>query len=223
MKKEIGDRFDALLSRGEELIRKLPRAEYGGIDMWVESQHVPEFHAWMSSAANLVLTLVPAESHYRKEYDRLMENELMEKGLPSDVIQKMYGLLRSAKDEWDAGLLRRVEHVIFASAFDDFLDHASLFHKSNKKMEAAVLASAVLEDTMKKITAKHALPSSGKSLEEQIDALAKAGVLTPVKAKRVRAWAGTRKHAFHDEWDLFDIRDAGDLIDGTRELIDEFL
>jgi hypothetical protein len=50
-----------------------------------------------------------------------------------------------------------------------------------------------------------------------------AGVLTQVKAKRVRSFAGVRNHALHAEWDKFDISDVGAMIKGIRELIEEFL
>jgi len=61
------------------------------------------------------------------------------------------------------------------------------------------------------------------TLDPLIDELVKAGVFTPVKAKRVKAYTGVRNHADHAEWDAFDIRDVGEIINGTRELIEEFL
>ena len=61
------------------------------------------------------------------------------------------------------------------------------------------------------------------SLEPLIDELVKQNIFTPVKAKRVKSFAGVRNHASHAEWDDFDIRDVGELINGTRELIDTFL
>jgi uncharacterized protein YutE (UPF0331/DUF86 family) len=61
------------------------------------------------------------------------------------------------------------------------------------------------------------------SIEPLIDELVKAGVFTPVKAKRIKAYAGVRNHALHAEWDDFDSRDVGEMVQGIRELIDEFL
>ncbi len=108
-------------------------------------------------------------------------------------------------------------------SFDSFLDHAAQYHKGNKKIEAAVLGSAVLEDTVKKIAVKYGPNPGGFSLEELIDNLVKAGVITEVKAKRIRSYAGVRNSALHAEWDKFDIQDVGQLIKGTRELIEQFL
>ena len=98
-----------------------------------------------------------------------------------------------------------------------------MYHKGNRKTEASVLASAILEDSVKKIASRHGIKTGGVSLDPLIDELVKAGVFTLVKAKRVRGCAAVRNHALHAEWDEFDIRDVGELIKGTRELIEEFL
>ncbi|WP_116003380.1 MULTISPECIES: hypothetical protein [unclassified Simplicispira] len=58
----------------------------------------------------------------------------------------MHVLLSSLKDEAEHGLLRRLEDVVVATTFDDFLDHAEAFHRANKAREAGVLAAIVLED-----------------------------------------------------------------------------
>lgn len=177
----------------------------------------------MTSAANLVSIAASQGSYFRDELLRITTNDQLKGGVPWALVQKMQGLLTSLKDEAAHGLLRRLEDVVVATAFDDFLDHAEAFHKGNKAREAGVLAAIVLEDTIKRIASKNSVSASGLSLEQLIDELVKVGVFTPVKAKRVKAYAGVRNPALHAEWDKFDIRDAGELIFGTRELIDNFL
>ena len=143
--------------------------------------------------------------------------------MPILAVQKIFGLLLAVKDEWDRGLLRKIEYLIVAETFDDFLDYASHYHKGNKKVESSILACVVLEDTLKKIAKKNGISTKGISLEPLIDNLSKAGILTSVKAKRAKGFSGVRNHALHAEWDLFDIKDVGELISGTRELIENFL
>ncbi|GAI03064.1 unnamed protein product, partial [marine sediment metagenome] len=138
----------------------------------------------------------------------------MDIGIPSKIVLKMLGLLISAQEEWSKGMLREIEYVIAAETFDDFLDHAASYHKAGKKIEASVLASAVLEDTIKKIAVKNSMETRERSLDPLIDDLKAAGVFTPVKAKRVKAYAGIRNKADHAEWDEFDIKDVGQMIEG---------
>ncbi|NQT24299.1 hypothetical protein HQ585_02985 [candidate division KSB1 bacterium] len=222
MKENIGGRFTELVSIGQNLIKTAPHYK-GKLEYWVPDERVAEYQQWISSSANLINIVTLPDSTFRKECARILADKDAMTGISSKMIQKMYGLLSSAKDEWEQGLLRKIEYMVVAETFDDFLDHADVYHKGNKKTEASVLASAVLEDTVKRIAKKNSVKTKGVSLDPLIDEMVKVGTFTPVKAKRVKAFAGVRNHAMHAEWEEFDIKDVGELIAGTRELIDTFL
>lgn len=222
MQDQIEKRFTELLERGRRLKEKLPRDQYG-IEYWVLTDDVPEYQAWVSSTANLLRVVALPDSYFVEESSRILSDTDLGTGIPSHVIQKFYAVLSAAYEDWSAGLLRKVEHLVAAATFAQFLDHAELYHKGNKKVEAAVLASAVLEDTIKKIASKNSVKPTGKSLEPLIDGLAAKDVFSQVRCKRVKSYAAVRNHALHAEWDSLDIRDVGDLIQGTRELIEEYL
>jgi uncharacterized protein YutE (UPF0331/DUF86 family) len=184
---------------------------------------VDSIQAWMTSAANIVMLLAPTGSYFREELARITTNEELKTGAPWVLVQKMLGLVTSLNDEANHGLLHKLEYIVVATAFDDFLDHAATFHRGNRAREAALLAAVVLEDAVKRIAAKNSVPCEGVSLDQLVDELVKADVFTPVKAKRIKGYAGVRNAALHAEWENSDIRDAGELIAGTRELIDNFL
>ena len=222
MEDKIEKRFDALLAQGSDLIGKLPETSRGSA-YWIPKEAISVYQAWLGSVANLIRSVVTPDSYFAEECDRIMTHEQMAHGVPILQVQKMYGILNSTKEEWTHGFLRKIEYLVAAATFDDFLDHAATYHKGNKKIESSVLASAVLEDTVKKIATKQRPQTSGTSLEPLIDELTKAGVFTPVKAKRIKGFAGVRNHAFHAKWEEFDVRDVGELIKGTRKLIKEYL
>jgi len=46
------------------------------------------------------------------------------------------------------------------------------------------------------------------------------GAVTSVKAKRWKSYAGVRNSVLHAQWNNFDISDVGDMIKGTREIIE---
>jgi hypothetical protein len=222
MDMDIKARFEALIDRGIQLRSRVPRDEYGP-EYWTRTEDIAEYQAWLSSVANLIVAIAPPRSPLAEQVTAVLKHEGLKKGVPANVFFQMQGLLTSAREEFEHGLLGKIEYVVAAATFDDFLDHAVSYHKGNRKIEASVLASAVLEDTVKKIAGKNGLTVAGKSLEPLIDDLVKAAMLTPVKAKRVKGFAAVRNHALHAEWDSFDIRDVGNLIAGTRELLEEFL
>jgi hypothetical protein len=220
---DLLQRIDALLIRGSGLTSRRQHDGDYGPTYWVESDLIPDVQAWMTSAANLISLTTSPGSYFLGELERITTSKELGGGAPWALVQKMQGLLTALKDETNHGLLHRLEDVVMATAFDDFLDHADAFHRANKAREAGVLAAIVLEDTIKRIAKRNSVDGSGLTLEPLVDALVKAGIFTPVKAKRVKAYAGVRNPALHAEWDKFDIRDAGELISGTRELIEHFL
>lgn len=223
MEQQLKARFGELLERGRDLVDQLPRDEDDDLEFWVEEDRIPEYQTWIASVANLIRCVALPDSYFAESSRKLLSNRDLDTGVPSFAIQKLYALLVSANDEWTAGLLRKVEHFVVAATFDDFLDHADLYHKGGKKIESAVLASTVLEDTIKKIAAKHNVGAEGKTLDPLIDALVKADVFSPVRGKRLKSYAAVRNHALHAEWERLELREIGELIKGTRELLEEFL
>ena len=216
MQSHVLQRIDELIARGNATIRAQSHDEY-----WIRD--IVQAQSWMASAANAIQQVAPTGSFFRAELDRLMSNDQLKGGIPISVAEKVLGVLQSVQLEAKAGLLTKLEDQVVATAFDDFLDHASQYHKAGKVKEAAVLASAVLEDAIKRVATKSGVGTSGQSLEPLIDELSKSNIITPVKAKRLKSFAAIRNHALHAEWDKLDIRDVGAQIAGIRELLDEHL
>ena len=213
MNEKISQRFEELLREGENLIASIPSLRRqthangpmedvsGELAYWVNNSEISKYRQWLSSAVNLINHVVSENSYYAKECSKIFDNEQLKRGIPSHSIQQIFGLLKSVKEEWENGMLGQIEYSISGATFDDFLDHAEEYHKGNKKTESSVLASAVLEDTVKKICKKNNIETNGKRLDNLIDDLVKRNILTPVKAKRAKASAGVRNRASHAEWE----------------------
>lgn len=218
MKEIIEQRFNELIIEGKSLVDRTDTKEH-----FIPRGTIHSAQAWLSSCCNLIQMVAPIDSFHFKESNKIMNHEHMNTGIPTLVIAKIMGLFLSTFVEWSKGTLGQIEYIVAAETFDDFIDHSSSYHKSNKKIEASILASTVLEDTVKKIAIKNSLPVKGISLEPLIECLIVAGVFNQVKGKRLKAYAGTRNKAFHAEWEEFDIKDVGEMIKGIRELIENYL
>ncbi len=212
-------RCEELLTRGKELAKRI-RIYEGRANFWHSDKDIQELRAWIASTANFFRLIATSETFFHQECARAVEDPQLLGGVPHHAVQKLVGLLQSAAEEMKAGLMRKAEYVFVATTFDEFLEHATEYHKAGKKTESSILASAVFEDTVRKLSERHGIAESGRPLETIIDDLAKKGALTPVKAKRVKGFGAVRNKALHAQWDEFDIRDVGDLISGTRELIE---
>lgn len=211
---EILNRCDTLLQEASFFPKRIDRRNYHF------SNVTQLLQKWILSVCNLISTTVPQNNLFYIESQKLLSNENLNDLIPYHVTERLTGLLESFRDELQLGLLRKLEYIVMATTFDDFLDHAEHFHKGGKQQESSVLASVVFEDTLRKIAIKNSIEEKGMSLETIIDELAKINVITPVKAKRIKGFGAVRNKALHAQWSEFDLRDVGDLIRGTKELIE---
>src|SRR3990167_7473280 len=140
-------RCEELLARGREL-SKCIRLYEGKPNFWHRDEDIPELQAWIGSTANFFRLIATPDTYFHQECTRVIEDKQLSGGVPHHTIQKLTGLLQSAAEEMKAGLMRKAEYVFVSITFDDFLDHASEYHKAGKKLESSVLASAVFEDAV---------------------------------------------------------------------------
>jgi uncharacterized protein YutE (UPF0331/DUF86 family) len=213
----IQKHIETLIVEGRRLLNSL------GSELWVPDEKEADSQRWFTSGVNVVFVVAPPESIHRTQMAALVVHPDLKTRIRVSLARRALGILEALAVDLKAGLLNKFEYIILGISFDNFLDHAADFHRADKKQEAAVLVGVVLEDTIRKIAEKHGLRAKGPSLELLIDELVKLNVLTPVKAKRVKAYAGTRNRALHADWEAFDIRDVGEMIMGIRELIENVL
>lgn len=217
---DLDARCQELIDRGRALTPRIRMYE-GRPNHWFQPEDVPPLQAWIASVANFFRLCATPDSYFLQECSRIVEEKSLSQGVPYHTAQKLLGLLESVAEEMKHGLMRKAEYVFVASTFDDFLEHAAEYHKSGKKIEAAVLASAVFEDAVRRLCGKMSIEQAGRALDNLIDDLTKTGAVTPVKAKRWKSYAGIRNSALHAQWDDFDIRDVGEMIKGTRDIIED--
>ena len=219
---DLQQRCEELITKGLQLVAQI-RYFKGSPHYWYRDEEIADIQSWIASVGNYFRLTASPDTYFYQECNRILEDPDLRRGVPFHIVQKLLGLLQSIKTEIERGLLKKAEYLFIATTFDDFLDHASTYHKGGKKIESAVLASAVFEDTIRKISQKNELSEKGKSLETIIDELTEKNIFTPVKAKRIKGYSAIRNKALHAQWDDFDIRDVGELIKGTRELIETYL
>lgn len=197
--------------------------EYGEFPYYYHTNMTQRLQKWISSVSNLISITVSERNHFHIECQKLISDEHFKTSVPYHVVERLSGLLESFRDELQQGLLRKLEYIVMATTFDEFLDHAEYFHKGGKQQESSVLASVVFEDTIRKIAKKNLIEEKGVDLETIINELTKIDVFTPVKANRAKGFGAVRNKALHAQWYEFDLKDVGGLISGTRELIEKYL
>lgn len=204
----------------EELIKQAESLIGGKI--FVARESVAACQYWFSHIVALMERISPQNSFYNKEAHYLIQRSNRQGGIYIEDINRLAGHLIFIRDAVRDNLLLKVEDEITAADFLEFLSHAKSYFDSQQKVQAAIIASAVLEDTIKKICSKQGIALQQK-LETLINALKSQGTINKTDAKRLKYYAGIRNSALHASWDEFDLAAIGDLISGTQQLIDQHL
>ena len=114
----------------------------------------------------------------------------------SDVTQSKHAaaVLKAAFDEYRGGYAFDAKRAIQADIFDDFLEQAEYFLAEGYFQVAAVIAGAVLEDSLRKLCAKNSVPLTSKPKLDVMNAdLAKAGIYDKLVLKKITWLADNRQ------------------------------
>ena len=173
------------------------------------------FSGWRVGCMSLFSSLF-GEGHVRY---RVFEKECREPF--TGQVKRGLALLESARNEVEFGGLRRIEDMVFADVSANFLNMARHLHDGGHKDPAAMLAGAVLEDGLRRLASAHEL--SGDNIKTLNDRLAQAGVYNRLTQKKVQVWNDVRNHAAHGNFEEYDARDVGGMLEGVESLLERVL
>lgn len=201
--------LDELIIQGQQLERR-PR--------FVVDHQTADAQYWLSKAVAIIRKITFLDTYFYDEAIGIVRGSKRQGGISSLEIDQMVGHLMLLRDAIKSGLLEKIEYEVSANDFQSFIDHAEHYCQSGKKMEASVIASAVLEDTLKKLTKKHGVEKTS-GLEGSINGLKSLGVFSAIEAKKLKYYAGIRNSALHASWDEFELENVRELINGVRQMI----
>ena len=213
------NRSNKLISDGQTLS---PGDSEG--DQVRDENHRSECVAWLIAAEHLV-TLVcknPTDV-YRKRVSELAASHSRAGYLVNNIVGQSAGVLRRLSEDIDNGLITSITIAASAETLDDLLEQAKEYYGRKHKEGSGILATAVFEDTVRRLARANEIPESGVKLDQAISELDKKGVITSHMAKRCRTAAGVRNHALHAQWDALSLEDIADAIRLTHQLLTEHL
>jgi DNA-binding protein Fis len=137
------------------------------------------------------------------------------------------GLLRSAYNDLQTGMLSDIRHLALAEVFDDLLEMAQYLADEGYQLPAAAIAGAVLEDTLRKLTAKHGVAWTGSSGISKLNtALYTNSVYDKAQSGQVEAWGKLRNKVDHGDFKdpaEVNVNDVRRMIEGVRDFIVKYL
>ena len=205
---------DMFLKRFEELQKEsdsLPFEQDGEL-RYVRSGSLEK---WATSCQNLIKAVFGEESpHYINFTSRLDKYS----GYESEV-HTLQGVFRSAKEDFEGGYVFNVDLRISGEVFGDFVVLAQQSLAEGYKDVAAVLASAALEDALKRYAKAEGLNIDNQSMPEVINALKVKGLVSGPQKSLLNAMPRIRNSAMHADWGKISELDVSSIIGFVERLL----
>ena len=179
--------------------------------------HVEEvkWQKWASRVIAVLDSTFSRDSRYSQNFEVAYKNC---RGYASEI-EPLKGIFLGAKDDIDAGYLHSVETLLSGEFFGDFLVMAKKSLVEGHKDVAAVLASAALEDVLKKYARLHDLDVDDKVMQDVVNALKSKGLVTGPQKSLLDIMPKIRDYAMHANWEKITPQDVGSLIGYVEQFL----
>jgi hypothetical protein len=214
------DRFKArlnqIIEQGSRVLgsrhRPSPRVTSGD---FVDSEL---FYQWKASSLSFLAMAFGKDSTHYSLY-----NAQCQSSRHSDAV-KGQGVLLAAKEDLEGGFLGRLEGLVSADIFSDFLDMAEHLLSEGYKDPAAALTGAVLEDGLRRIAGANQVDlKTSENIGSLNQKLADSQIYNRITQKRIQVWNDVRNQADHGKFADYDAEHVREMLAGVRGLLAENL
>lgn len=205
--------IDSLLARARLVPGQF--VDYKAFNAFPDGERLALITSWAAA----IDRLSPPDSMYRRLVNETL-NRYSDKGAAENAAS-ILGILNTLRSDYEAGLLTSVAELIRADVFGDFLEMADELVGKGYKDAAAVITGSVLEEHLRKLADKFAVPvmtASGKHVKaDTLNAdLVKAKAYNKLEQKDVTAWLGLRNDAAHGHYDNYSHEQVVLMLGGIR-------
>lgn len=201
--------------RFEELDRSfsaLPFRSGNGYEDYVANG---EWRGWATSAQSLIVAVFGENSSHTASFKTL---HMRCNGRRSDL-GGLGAIFRSAKADFEGGYVFNVEIRVSGEVFGDFVLLARQALSEGHKDVAAVLASAALEDALKRYAVSNGLDVTGQSMQEVVNALKGGGFVSGAQKSLLDTMPKLRNLALHAEWQKLSEPDVSSMIGFVEQFL----
>lgn len=170
---------------------------------------------WITSTASLIRGVHGSESTYCKVFDAGCTGCRGEK----IHLQELFGVFQAAREAYDNDFLFDLEVQTAADVFGSFVTAAKQAMKENNKDVAAVIASAALEDALKRHAVRNGLDVDDKTMAPVVNALKSKGLVSGAQKSLLDGMLKTRNNAMHADWDKITKPEVSSLIGFVEQFL----
>jgi hypothetical protein len=203
VKEQVLARLDALIRQGEDTGR-----------MAVGQQKFSAYHQWTTSSKAFLEAKFGDHSQYMKGF-LLMNARSIEAETLAGV-----AFLKAAKNDVEADALTRIEGLVSADMFSDFLEMAEHLQSEGFKDPAAMLAGAVLEEHLRRLCKANGIAVKSKDDINALNTkLADRPVYNRIQQRAVAALAAIRNSAAHGKFGDYTAEDVTRMLAGVQSFL----
>lgn len=173
----------------------------------------------VTSMVAAIQRLAPEQSYYLTSMLAILKQH----GINNETIPPLAGIIQSLKTAYEEGYLQKIEELVHAELFSDFLEMADYLLKEGYKDPAAVLIGGVLEEHLRKLCLKNSIAIYVDNRPKKADAmnseLARNRKYNVLDQKSVTAWLDLRNKAAHGKYSEYTESQVEMALRGTRDFI----
>ena len=170
---------------------------------------------WATSVQNLIKAVFGENSPHYVNFTKILDQCTGDKSR----INSLQGIFKSAKEDFEGGYVFNVDLTISGEVFGDFIVLAKQSLSEGYKDVAAVLASAALEDSLKRYALVNGLNVENKQMTEVINALKSKGLVSGAQKSLLDAMPKIRNYALHAEWEKVSEPDVNSIIGYVEQFL----
>lgn len=184
-------------------------------DDYIQTVNQQDWHEWATSVLSLFKgAFGPDSSHYqnfKKIYD----------GFDGMTWQKesAVGVFFAARADYGGGYMFNLRSMVSGEVFGDFVALARKSLDEGFKDVAVVLASAALEDALKRYAEREGLQISDKDMSEVVAALKAKGLVGGAQKQLLDSMPKIRNYAMHANWSKISDVDTASIIGFVEQFI----
>ena len=168
-----------------------------------------QWQQWATSALNLLQFVFGKTSAHYENFKIIYENHTSTNIFSHE---RAKGVFLAAKDDYLSGFATSIEVLTLSDVLGDFINLAKEALAAEQKNVAAVLASAALEDAIKRYCILNDIEIQNKELAELINLMKAKGLLSGAQKSLVEVMPRIRNSAMHADWDKIRIEDIASMI-----------
>jgi hypothetical protein len=211
-----------------EILKQIDAALEGYKGLLSRSQYVGTFvdipGDQVTSAVTFMRDCIQRFAPLNSQYVRAMNAFVDKFGAMSGVLApEIAGVLTALRSAYASGYLTTVSELIHADLFSNFIEMAEYLLSEGYKDPAAVITGSTLEEHLRQLCVKNALPTTAGGKAKKADLLnselASASVYSKLDQKSITSWLDLRNTAAHGKYSEYTKEQVQFAIQGIQDFM----